>query len=371
MSTQQLDPGDNAQPASRQEIHNVYATNGGISLAGSFKNCTIGGTHHFLSLFLNEEIEKVCEATPDRLLFHFCRFQDERYNNTINVLRSLIYQILEFSIDGPEVEQALQYFDTPEKAQFALSNFECLWTILEKLLAQQDLPTIFCIIDGVDECDSSHLLVAKLHDYCSMQAQNNHNTGLRLAIIGREIEGLDTFPSIKLDPDNEEKVHDDVAKTISFNLEPLARIPGFNEAIRSQVEKSLLERAEGSFLWVGFVIDELSRKKTCIEIQDTIQTLPKGLHPIFARMLHQIESNQRQTSALILNWIALAEKPLALNELAAVIGVQPGDHDLPIERVTQDRVMICHPILKLHNNQILFIEYLRSFASKPIKVMGC
>ncbi|KAJ3456350.1 hypothetical protein MRS44_016373 [Fusarium solani] len=425
MSARPPEPMDNGQLASRQEIHNISAANGGITLAGNFKDCTIGGAQHLnardkinkcrntlfvsdpkidratlvsskgkrtpgtcewirenphyqtwlagesrllwisggpgrgktvLSLFLNEEAEKLCEETENRLLFYFCRSQDERHNSPINVLRSLIYQILEFSIDGPEVQEVLQYFDTPEKIQFALSSFECLWTVLEKLFAQPELPKVFCIIDGVDECHSSHQLVERLYGYCKLQAPNNDSAGLRLAMIGRGIDGLEAFPGIKLDPDNEEKVNEDVKAFISSSLEPLARIQGFDDDIRSRVEKSLLERAEGIFLWVSFVIDELSRKKTCLEILDTIRALPKGLHPIFARMLHQIESDQRQTSSLILKWVALAMRPLTLDELTAVIGVEPGGHDVSIERITADRVAICRPFLKVHNNQVLFVH---------------
>ncbi|KAH7254972.1 hypothetical protein B0J15DRAFT_526313 [Fusarium solani] len=421
MSAQPMDSG---QPASRQEIHNISATNGGITLAGNFKDCTIGGAQHLntqekitqcrntlfvsepkidratlisskgqrapgtcewirenshyqiwlagesrllwisggpgrgktvLSLFLNEEIEKLCGGSHGRLLFYFCRFQDERHNNPINVLRSLIYQILEFSIEGPEVQHALEYFETPEKAQFALSSFECLWTVLEKLFAQPGLPTIFYIIDGVDECHSSHQLVTKLYDYCKSQARSKECAGPRLAMIGRDIEELDAFPGIKVDPDNEENVNEDVKRLISSSLEPLARIQGFDD-IRSRVEKSLLGRAEGIFLWVSFGIDELSRKKTCVEILDTIRALPKGLHPIFARMLHQIESDQREASSLILKGVALAERPLTLDELTAVIGVEPGDPDMSIERITADRVAICRPFLKVHNNQVIFVH---------------
>ncbi|KAL2674068.1 hypothetical protein Neosp_012514 [[Neocosmospora] mangrovei] len=400
--------------------------NGGISLAGNFRDCTIGGTpgvttrdkiaqcrnalfvsdpeidkatlisskgqrtpgtcewvrknSHYktwlagesrllwisggpgrgktvLSLFLNEEVEKLCEATKDRLLFYFCRFQDERHNNPINVLRSLIYQILEFSIDGPEVQQALEYFGAPEKVQFALSSFECLWAVLKKLFSQPGLPKIFCIIDGVDECQPSHQLVTKLYDYCKLRAQSNDGAGLRLALIGRDIDGLDAFPGIKVDPDNEGNVNEDVKAFISSSLEPLARIQGFGD-VRSWVEKSLLERAEGIFLWVSFVIDELSRKKTCLEILDTIPALPKGLHPIFARMLHQIESDQRQTSSLIFKWVALAKEPLTFDELAAAIGVQPGHPNMSSERTIQDMVAICQPFLKedYNHNQVLFVH---------------
>ncbi|RSL42670.1 hypothetical protein CEP54_015404, partial [Fusarium duplospermum] len=333
---------DNGQPATRQEIHNVSASNGGISLAGNFKDCTIGDVQqltiqeqimqcrnalfisdpkidrttvinskgqrtpgtcewirknpHYqawfagesrliwisggpgrgktvLSLFLNEEVEKLCEGTDDRLLSYFCLFQDERHNNPINVLRSLIYQILEFSIEGPEVQQALRYFDTPEKTEFALSSFECLWAVLEKLFTQPGLPRTFCIIDGVDECHSSRQLVKTLYGYCKSQTWNRDSAGLRLALIGRDLEKLDAFPGIKVDPDNEENVNEDVKTFVSSRLKPLARIPGFDD-IRSRVKKALLKRAEGTFLWVSFVIDELSRKKTCLEILETTMQYP-------------------------------------------------------------------------------------------------
>ncbi|RTE83479.1 hypothetical protein BHE90_001900 [Fusarium euwallaceae] len=415
---------DNGQPATRQEIRNVSASNGGISLVGNFKDCTIGGVQqltiqeqinqcrnalfisdpkidrttlisskgqrapgtcewirknpHYqawlagesrllwvsggpgrgktvLSLFLNEEVEKLCQGTDDRLLFYFCQFQNEKHNNAINVLRSLIYQILEFSIEGPEMQQALEYFDTPKKTEFALSSFECLWTVLEKLSKQPGLPRIFCVIDGVDECHSSRQLVKTLYRYCKSQTRNKNSAGLRLALIGRDLDKLGAFPGIKVDPDNEENVNEDVKTFVSSRLKALARIPGFDD-IRSRVEKALLEGAEGTFLWVSFVIKELSRKTTCVEILDTLQALPKGLHPVFARMLGNIDSDQRQTSALIFKWVALAERPLTLDELAAAIAVKPGDHDLSIERIVADWVKICRPFLKVHNKRVVFVH---------------
>ncbi|KAG4259012.1 hypothetical protein FPRO03_13234 [Fusarium proliferatum] len=104
-----------------------------------------------MSLFLSEQVEKVCQGTGDHFLFYFCRFQHDCYNKPGNLLRSLSYQLLSFSTDVSAVLEVFGYLDTEEKAKNALSSLECLWKILEILLSQADLSTVYCIVDGVDE----------------------------------------------------------------------------------------------------------------------------------------------------------------------------------------------------------------------------
>jgi hypothetical protein len=54
---------------------------------------------------------------------------------------------------------------------------------------------------------------------------------------------------------------------------------------RTRIERALLERADGTFLWVGFVMNELLQKNTCTEVIETLERLPKGLPGIYSRML--------------------------------------------------------------------------------------
>ncbi|KAF5638747.1 NACHT and ankyrin domain protein [Fusarium tjaetaba] len=274
-----------------------------------------------LSLFLTEQIKLFCEESGSRLLYFFCRFQHEQYNSPTKLLRSLAYQLLEFSIDGPQISEVF--------------NLECLWKIFEILLSQPHLPTVYCIIDGIDECHSCDILMEKFESLCKSRSEGP----LALAIIGRDVDVLgrssyhftassqanvsgsqlsEPFRDIRLDPDNEESVNSDIAKFTRSRLEPLTIIDGFND-IRMDVEKTLIKKADGTFLWISFVIHELCNKRTCLQIQEIIRDLPEDLHPIFGRMLHQIDPKYRQSTISILTWVAMTERPLTIAELASAI----------------------------------------------------
>ncbi|KAF5573628.1 NACHT ankyrin domain-containing protein [Fusarium pseudoanthophilum] len=325
-----------------------------------------------MSLFLSDQVEKRCQETDDHFLFYFCRFQHESYNKPHKLLRSLAYQLLNFSTDISKIHEVFTYLDTPEKAKNALCSLECLWKITNLLLSQSDLSTVYCLIDGIDECELSDVLIGKFRDYCTSPA--GRKGPLKVALIGRDVyilgipihsRGSESSPSsipgiesvkadasgvfygVKLDLDHHERINDDIATFIRWSLEPLQRIQGF-DAIRPQIEQDLLGRAEGTFLWVAFVVQELSKKRTCLQIAETVKDIPVGLYPIFGRMLNQIDPKYRHVTATILKWIAIAMRPLTLEELAYAI-------ESDIEQM-EDRISICQPLLRISDNQVLFVH---------------
>src|SRR6266480_733006 len=173
----------------------------------------------------------------------------------------------------------------------------------------------------------------------------------KLVIISRAITGLQGCARVKLDPDNDERVASDLELFISSKVNELSRIEGFNEEFHTTLRKILLQRSQGTFLWVGFTMNELSQKKTCTEVLETLRTVPKGLPAIYSRMLLQIESSRRPTSSLILRWVTMAIRPLKLEELAAAIGIQPSAL-ISTEQAIRDQVALCGPFLKLHEQEV-------------------
>jgi hypothetical protein len=265
-----------------------------------------------LSIFLTEELERISQNTENaELLFYFCSHQDEKRNTAVAILRGLVYQII--SKRPNLAKYALSYFETPEKVQLTLSSVEALWMIFRNLLQDPDLGIIFCVLDGLDKCDedSSRLLVAKLADFLSQNSQPIRRI-FKLVITSREISGLQRVPHMKLEPDQNDRVKSDIEHCISAKIEDLSRIDGLNKEFRRTIHTILLERAEGTFLWVGFVMNELSQKKTCTEVLETLGALPNGLPAIYSRILLQIGSNRRRTSSLILRWVTMAIRPLTL-----------------------------------------------------------
>jgi ankyrin repeat protein len=311
-----------------------------------------------LSVFLTEELERHAANRKDtRLVFFFCGAQDKKRNTTVAVLRGLVHQII---AKRPQlVKHALPYFETPERTQQTLSSLETLWIIFSKLVADAELGTMFCVLDGLDECDQGTLaiLVPKLVHLLGPQALSaSATTMFRLAIVSRHMQGLQRCARVRLDPDNDNKVAVDIERFISTRVRELSSIEGFNDELRSAVQAILRERAEGTFLWVGFAMHELLQKQTCSQVLDALNTLPSGLPAIYSRILLQTPNERRKTSSSILRWVAMAWRPLHLGELAAAIGIKPPSSAITTERAICDEIVLCGPLLKVQEGEVGFVH---------------
>jgi ankyrin repeat protein len=310
-----------------------------------------------MSVFLTEELERHTASIPNaELAFFFCSAQDDRRNTAIAVLRGLVHQII---AKRPQLARhALPHFETPERTQETLSSLETLWIIFSKLIADAELRTIFCVLDGLDECEDSTLrgLLPRLVGLLAGGTPISTHGTFKLVIVSRDIPGLRSCTMrVRLDPDNDKKVGDDIQLFVSARVAELLRIDGFNNDFRASVQAALLARAEGTFLWVGFAMHELLQKETCSEILEVLRDLPSGLPAIYSRMLLQIPVKRRAVSRAILHWVTLALRPLELQELAAAIGLQA----LPlitVEQATRDAIALCGPLLKIRDQKVGFVH---------------
>ncbi|RFU32974.1 hypothetical protein B7463_g3376, partial [Scytalidium lignicola] len=310
-----------------------------------------------LSIFLTQDLEQVTQNMEQAgLIFYFCSNQDEKRNTAVAVLRGLLYQII---AKRPNLlKHVLPHLETPAKAQQTLSSLETLWIIFRRVIQNVDLGPIFCVLDGLDECDEESLrvLVPKIVELLSAEMSQPASIMFKMAIISRNIPGLQSCLQVKLEPDNEERVANDIERFISARVEELSRIKGFNDEFRATVYKTLLERSEGTFLWVGFIMNELSQKMTCSEVLETLEDLPKGLSPIYSRMLLQINSRRRQTSAKILRWVTMALRPLSLQELAAAVSIQSSSTLINAERAILDEITLCGLFLKVQGQEVSLVH---------------
>ncbi|OAL56010.1 hypothetical protein IQ07DRAFT_530043, partial [Pyrenochaeta sp. DS3sAY3a] len=306
-----------------------------------------------MSLYLTEELESFVKTREDaELVFCFCSHQDEKCNTAITVLRGLIHQII--TKRSGLLKHALPYFDTLEKSQQSLTSLETLWIVFRNIVGDADLGNMFCVLDGLDECDegSLTLLVPKLVDLLSERNLQTNATGFKLAIISRDLLGLKGTTRIRLDPDNNQEVSNDIHQFITTRLEKLSKIEGFNEKIRAKVHDTLLEGAAGTFLWVGFTMHELLQKRTCTEVLETLRQMPKGLPAMYERMLVQIPPEQKHTSSLILRWATLAFQPLCLKAIAAAVHLKASDLQISLKQTALDAIALCGPLLVVENEKV-------------------
>lgn len=310
-----------------------------------------------LSIYLTEELE-ACTGTllgGSNLIFYFCTHENDKRNTATAILKSLIYQIIE---KKPALFRTVQNsFETQQKTDYTLSSPEALWTVFQTLTNSPELGFFFCVVDGLDECDTESIkfLVAKVSRHFTNNDNPSLSPGFRLVVVSREIHLLKGLPTIRLDPDFDEQVHDDIQRFVCEKVQELYKINGFNPNLAEHVTRTLLERSEGTFLWVGLVMNELLQKATCTELLNSLETLPNGLPGIYRQILLRIEQRQQKTCALILLWVTLAIRPLTVDELADVI-ISPTPRILNRRQVMADNLTLCKPLIRVDGAKIGLIH---------------
>jgi hypothetical protein len=301
-----------------------------------------------LSVFLTEEFETVAQSQDAALVYFFCSSSDNRRNTAVAVLRGLIFQLIQQY--SKLFEHILPAFKVRKEALFNDSPFESLWRIFESMVRDPSIDSIFCVLDGLDECDehSLEVLTEKLRDFFSKSP-----TSLKLIAVSRELpdcipRAMSGFPNVRLDPDP--GVNRDLGQFITIKVNELSSKKSYSDKLRASVESTLLERANGTFLWVGFVIGEL-RKKTRAEVEDTLNRLHPGLEGMYERMLLQIHKDRRDIAASILRWVTMAVRPLTLTELGEATGIRPPTN-LSIDEAVRDYVNYCGYLLTVTGSEV-------------------
>ena len=307
-----------------------------------------------LSIFLAEELERTAKDSQDVLfLQYFCDNKDEKRNTAVAIIRGMMFQLL--LLRPKFIDHILPSFQIQKESLFASSSFETLWTIFETILRDPALGTVYCVLDGLDECDEASLevLLSKLKALFSTEFGKSLACHLNLIVVSRDLpdfipEILSSFPRIRLDPDLNSNVNYDIHQFIEFKVDRLSTDKKYPKALRDHVKGVFLDRAKGTFLWVGIVAKELENY-LAIEVERALSHFPSGLGELYARMLLQIRDNRRDTAARILRWVVMAVRPLTISELSAAIGDRTSAFFSPDE-VMRDQVSYCGYFLTLKDS---------------------
>ncbi|KAI1280973.1 hypothetical protein F5Y07DRAFT_396009 [Xylaria sp. FL0933] len=96
----------------------------------------------------------------------------------------------------------------------------------------------------------------------------------------------------------------------------------------------ILAKSQGSFLWVRLVLQEFETAYTDEDIECILNEVPNDLHDLYVRMLASIENERRRAKLArpVLSWVALACRPLTVDELRCAIKLAIKETPHNIER---------------------------------------
>ncbi|PYH78223.1 natch and ankyrin domain protein [Aspergillus uvarum CBS 121591] len=312
-----------------------------------------------LAIYITEVLEPVGGGgggvTGDVLLYYFCSNRDKNRNTALTMLRGLIHQWIDLQ---PHLAQYIKNsFEGTETTKYTVSSFVALWSVFLTMLQHSGSSQVVCVLDGLDECEKE--LLGQFLDAVGNYLSKTPKVGrprLKLILLSRPHPAisesrLGQYLHIKLDDSNAE-IADDVKRYISAKVTELASEQNLSDGMVAQVRQALLAGADGTFLWVGFVANEL-QGRSWDRINEIIHQIPKGLAGVYQRLLQQIDD--KEALVPILQWVVLAARPLTIDELTAATDIKASG-TLTATEVTRGRLRLCGPLVKIEGDVVNLVH---------------
>ncbi|KAK1139236.1 hypothetical protein N8T08_001166 [Aspergillus melleus] len=318
-----------------------------------------GKTRLLLGVIKEIENQGLSEAEPPVILYFFCQRTDDRANNGVAVLRSLIWLLL---LQQPQLLRYIQSLDFQSGEKFATEKhaFTNLRDILEEMLADSSLGRIVLVLDAMDECEDATR--KQLFAFLSHAAQASPR--IKWLVSGRPHSFQDIACSshsvIDFDScDRSRFINLYIKRKIAHLQAALGvREIKFKGAYMKRVEAELQMKASNTFIWVSLVCNKLLTmceknqfyEPVCNEI---IRNVPGELQELYTFLLNRLDSqvDTEQMSKWCKHVLAvamLARRPLALPEIELLA-------DLP-ENAAMPVVQECQSFLAIRNETVYFIH---------------
>ncbi|KAJ2971141.1 hypothetical protein NUW58_g9501 [Xylaria curta] len=280
-----------------------------------------------LLIAIVDELEKQLahQGPPAALSYFFCQGTDKNLNNAAAVLRGLVYLLGDKY--PPLVSHLRKRYDNSHSKLFEDANaFFTLSEVLEDMLRDASLSRAYIVIDALDECGTGLPRLLKF-------IVQNSSISPRVKWIVSSRNRPDIKQQLKLDnsgmklslelTQNAEQVAHAVNAYIDFKISRLLLLDD-NDKVR--VRDTMRKKANGIFLWVALVIQELEKPDVeSWHVLQIVEEVPAGLEELYALMMNQIQQSKRDSEScrLVLSAATIMYRPLRLAEMAVLSGLPP------------------------------------------------
>ncbi|KAH7308822.1 hypothetical protein BKA65DRAFT_174630 [Rhexocercosporidium sp. MPI-PUGE-AT-0058] len=278
-------------------------------------------------------------SSQHHVSYYFCNSQ-ESGNICSQILRTIALQLLRRKVDLASLIAN----------QYVYLGTSCGMAQLRTLLPQmlETLESTRIIIDGLDECPELETQVSILRELQRLLGKDLH---CKVIISSRRevkiAEKLSRKPQIQLD--GRQEVESDIRLYVKYKI---GSIETADHELRAKIESILVEKANGMFLWVRLVVDELRACGSDWELEEKAESLPRGLKKAYGRILDRIMDEThsdypRSLAIKILEWLACSYRPLKIFELLDGIVFKVGCTQLNSRTKMRKAVLdSCRPLIE-------------------------
>ncbi|KZL74295.1 NACHT domain protein [Colletotrichum tofieldiae] len=304
-----------------------------------------GAGKTFLAASVLEEVK-----TLHQTCFIFATYARQHNTTARSILQSLIFQL---ASSNKDLQSVLIHSDERELA----TSTKCVSALFKTFLKAAG-PT-YLVLDGLDEIERSER-----------------------TILLQLIVELKVFPEIKILITS--RPEDDIAKVLDLQASGIRVDKCNSESLKSYIDQRthawmqdadfdqeaqcqiqsllspLIKRANGMFLFVRIVLDNVESLNDFREIQRELRALPLNLHDAYGRIFTQINNSPpplRHKARTILGWIGCAPVPMTRQEMEQALLIDLGIESAPCVVTTVNFVRICGPIVELVDDTPQFVHF--------------
>ncbi|OCT47116.1 hypothetical protein CLCR_11257 [Cladophialophora carrionii] len=297
-----------------------------------------------------------------RTIYFFCDRQKKKDGSkAVFILRSLIYQCMTIA-EYLGKRHVKPRYDT-YGPHLLKSNGE-LAKLFFEMMSDPGLGEWYCIIDALDDCEDQEtktLLEGIVAE--SQGTDGEYPRFLRLLITSRPCGAVRSAilnrKNVRVvhftDPTGKQLNEADIADYISDHVRQFEHYP---EEKKPGVEKQLIEKAGGNFTWTISMIHQLGNKSPDW-YNKLLAEIPSGMETMVERIVHRAKPE----SLLLIQLLAVVQRPLSVTELATLITMKgsPFDDLFALVRTTsamsiRDKIRFGEESLKICDDEILFFH---------------
>ncbi|KAG7430805.1 Vegetative incompatibility protein HET-E-1 [Fusarium oxysporum f. sp. raphani] len=325
-----------------QQTNNVYDTDvEKDSCPGKGKTMLLAG--------LITELDK---TSPDGIFYFFCQAARPSHRTASNVLRGVIWFIVSKrpglkSYVRREYDQAGSNIFTDHNAWYALSG------ILTAILEDKTSADCIIIIDALDECIEGREKLIGYISQCSISCNAKWVISSRnWPEIESQLDATQSQVRLQLEL-NHASISNAVLKFVDSKIDRLNST--YDRANRARIRKHLLDNANDTFLWVALICQELGKPGVNnYHSSKILKRFPAGLNELYARMICDIKEQDMDWCRAILAVIAVALRPLSLQELAAADGILT--EWVEDKKTLSSLVTSCGSLLTVRENKVYTVH---------------
>ncbi|KAL2268697.1 hypothetical protein VTJ83DRAFT_3543 [Remersonia thermophila] len=299
--------------------------------------------------------------------YYFFRHGDKDRSTMSGFLRSLLYQMALRSTRVRQqlmsmIEQTVRF--NKDDSNFIWRNF--VWPIIAKTSTPSTIH--YWVLDALDECSGFDALFAAMSSITPQARIRILITSRKLPEISQRFGELQGMPGDAISVFHEEislkHTEADIHLYLKANRHKL-HVGSENQ--KDEFILRILEKSEGCFLWVRFVLDELASAWSIHQVMDILNKVPQQMDPLYTRALTAMSSKPSESRTLIraiLTWIVCAARPLTVAELSEALRL---DEEYEVPELESAVVSLCAGLAHVDKNGRATIVHLtaRTFLTDP------